>query len=222
MRRDVDTRRLEQIAETLITNKLLEAGILPAKPFFDQLGTDLIGFTSVDEQGRFCRIQCKYRTLKTRASVSVNTSYVDGAFILFIYVQAANDKWLYCFMPEEVRQSFKCPSTDTGSLYRLEISKKTIPTLAEYDYLRHPEERNAAIFHLMKVTSPNAELRKAISGLQNRMQELSELRRKYDRLQQLVHEMKLAEVQKKAAEDQIAILEEYGRVLEQQLREQES
>lgn len=214
----MDTRNLEQRAETLITHHLLEAGILPTKPFFDHLGADLIGFTSVDDRGRFCRIQCKYRTLKARASVTINASYVDGAFVLFVYVRSADDKWLYCFMPEDIRQVFRCSSTAAGSVYRLEISKNTIPPLAEYDYFQYQEERNIALFHLMKITSPNAELQKMILDLRKNMQDVSQLRQKHDDLQKLIHEFELMDIQEKAGEEQLKILKEYAEVLEQQLQ----
>jgi hypothetical protein len=52
----MDTKRLEQIGETFVISSLLGAGILVAKPFFDQLGTDLVGFTSVDDKARLCPV----------------------------------------------------------------------------------------------------------------------------------------------------------------------
>ena len=42
----MDTKHLEQIGETFIVSSLLDAEILVAKPFFDRLGTDLVGFSS--------------------------------------------------------------------------------------------------------------------------------------------------------------------------------
>lgn len=217
----VDTRLLEQIGETLITSKLLEAGILAAKPFFDHLGADLIGFTSIDDRGRFCRIQCKYRRLRRTASVVVDTSYVVGAFILFVCVQEDTDKRLYCFTPEEIAHVFKSSTTRSRSVFRLTITQNTTSALSNYDYLRNPQQRNAAIFHLIKVASPTSELQKIFSGLSFQMQKIAKLQKQREELQELIHQNEVLELEKNANDEQIAILKEYEEVLKQQ-QEQKS
>lgn len=217
----MDTRRLEQIGETLIASSLLEAGILPAKPFFDHLGADLIGFTSVDDRGRFCRIQCKYRTLNRSTSILLDGSHVAGAFVLFICLRVDNQKRLYCLLPEEIRFLFKCRSEGSKVVYRLTITHNNISMLDQYDYMAFSQEINAAVIHLMKVSSPTAEFVKAFSGLHAKVKELSELRRKQDNLRELLHEIRLADLQKKAAEEQLATLEEYVAFIEEQVRERD-
>lgn len=217
----MDTRRLEQIGETLVTCSLLEAGILPTKPFFDHLGADLIGFTSVDDRGRFCRIQCKYRTLNKRTSISIDASHVVGAFVLFVCIRVDKQKRLYCLLPEEIRLVFTCRSANSKMIYRLTIAHKNISALDPYDYFRLSQERNAAILHLMKVSSPTVEFATAISGLHAKMTRISELRRKHNDLKDLLHQFQLADLEKKAADEKIAILEEYAGFMEEQIREQE-
>lgn len=214
----MDTRRLEQIGETLITSALLETGILPAKPFFDHLGADLIGFTSIDDRGRFCRIQCKYRTLKKTASITVDSSYVVGAFILFVCLHMAGKKSLYCFTANEIRKVFRPSVVRAHSVFRLVISKTSTSALSKYDYGEHPQERNAAVFDLVKQASPVSELRRVFSGLRSTMQKLSEVQRRRDDLRELVHKAEMAELKKTACDAQIAILKEYAGVLECQLK----
>lgn len=217
----MDTRRLEQIGETLITSKLLETGILPAKPFFDHFGADLIGFTSIADQGRFCRIQCKYRTLKQTASISVDSSYVTGAFILFVCLQTDSKKCLYCFTADEVRNIFTASSVRSKAVLRLAISVKNASVLSQYDYLEHPTERIAAIFDLMKKASPIAEIRRAFSGLSAMMKEVSDIQRKRDDLKELIHKAEVLELEKNANDAQIAILKEYAEVLKSQIRQKQ-
>ena len=127
----MDTKRLEQIGETFIVSKLLDADILVAKPFFDRMGADLIGFTSIDDKAKFCRIQCKYRGLKTKTHVQVNSEYVLGAFVLFIYVKSSQHKHFFCFLPNDIKKYFTLNNIKGKNFFRLNITKKysTLGTL---------------------------------------------------------------------------------------------
>lgn len=212
----MDNKHIEQIGETLVESKLLEAGILLAKPFFDHHGADLIGFTAIDDRGLFCRIQCKYRTLRRTTSVAVDASYVVGAFILFVCVQMDNEKRLYCFTPEEVVRGFKSSMVRSRSFFRLTITRKSASALSDYDYLQHPQERKAAILNLIMVASPNCELQRVFSRLLSQIQELSKLQRRRDDLRERVHKIEIIELEQKACDDQLTVLKEYKEVLEKQ------
>lgn len=212
----MDTKHLEQIGVTLIESKLLEAGILLAEPKFDHYGADLIGFTAIDDQGRFCRIQSKYRTLTRTASVAVDAAYVVGAFILFVCVQMDNERRLYCFTPEEVARVFKLSTARSHSFFRLTITRKSTSALSDYDYLQHPKERFAAILNLIMAAPPNCEMQRVFSRLLSKIQELSKLQRRRDDLRERIHEGEITELEQKACDDQLAILKEYKEVLEKQ------
>jgi hypothetical protein len=67
---------------------------------------------------RFCRIQCKYRSLETgKNDVKIPCSYVTNGFIVFLYIKAKK-KYLYCFFASDVRQ---WPKTRNDN-YRLALS----------------------------------------------------------------------------------------------------
>lgn len=218
----INKKHLDQIGETFITSTLLEAGSLLAKPFFDHHGADLIVFTAIDDQGLFCRIQCKYRTLRRTTSVAVDASYVVGAFILFVCVHTDYEKRLYCFTPEEVARVFKSSMVRSRSIFRLTITRKSASALSDYDCLQHPHERNAAIHNLIIAVSPNCELQSVFSRLLSQIQELSKLQRRRDDLRERVHKIEIIELEQKACDDQLTFLKEYKEVLEKQHAEPHS
>ena len=47
--------------------RLLDAGLLVAKPKFDINGTDLLVFAEMKDGVKFCRIQCKGRSSEKEA-----------------------------------------------------------------------------------------------------------------------------------------------------------
>ena len=114
----MDTKHPEKIAEELISHKLQDAGMLVAEPKFDRKGTDLLAFADMGDGVRFCRIQCKYRSLETgKNDVKIPCSYVTNGFIVFVYIKAKK-KYLYCFFASDVRQ---WPKTRNDN-YRLALS----------------------------------------------------------------------------------------------------
>jgi len=205
----VDTKYLEKIGESFITHILLEAGILVAKPLFDQLGSDLIGFTSVDDSARFCRIQCKYREVKKTTCVEIDKEYVTGAFILFVYVKVQQERHLFCFLPEDIRRTFTQGRQRTKNIFRLQITRKAIESLVKDKAIAFTRKKATAISNLMKSSPPNSELRRMVSNLARQMKEVERIRRKHDELQQLIHEIEIADMEKKACEEKLEILEEY-------------
>ena len=162
---NLDTKRLENIGETFIVSRLLDENILVAKPFFDRLGTDLIGFTSIDDKARFCRIQCKYRELKKSTSVQVDSNYVVGAFVLFLYIKASGKRHFYCLLPDDITRILKLKEIKNKKVYRLSITKTTLQSLEKDKYISFTQEKAAVVYKLMKASSPNVEFLRIIKGL---------------------------------------------------------
>ena len=102
-----DTSVMEHTAEDLIAHTLQRAGILVAKPKFDQDGADLLGLLHVKDNAKFCRIQCKGRSLRQSptASVSVPKEYASDGLVLFLFVETGDRdaNHLFCFLGSEVR-----------------------------------------------------------------------------------------------------------------------
>lgn len=100
----VDTTHPEYVAEDLISHRLQQAGFLVAKPKNDRLGTDLLVFTEVADGVKFCRAQCKGRSVRMDTAITIPGSYVTNGFIVFLYVDSeAWDGSLYFFTPNDVR-----------------------------------------------------------------------------------------------------------------------
>ena len=209
----MDTKRLEQIAETFIVSRLQDAGILVAKPFFDQLGADLIGFTSIDDKEKFCRIQSKYRELKKSTSIKIDQKYVVGAFVLFLYIKYGGESHLFCFLPEDIHRIFRLNAKI--SVYRLSITPKILHSLDDDRLISLTREKIACIYEVMKASSANSELRILFSGLIEKFQKLSDKQRKLARLKPIMHEIEMKRLEKRAQEEKIEILEEHLRFLEQ-------
>ncbi len=103
----MDTTVMEYTAEDLIAHKLQRAGILVAKPKFDREGADLLAFLAVSDGAKFCRIQCKGRSLMNskRSQVDISRKYVSDGFVLFLFVETGQreETHLFCFTAEDIR-----------------------------------------------------------------------------------------------------------------------
>jgi len=115
---------MEYTAEDLIAHRLQRGGILVAKPKFDREGTDLIGLVGVSDGAKFCRIQCKGRSLTSspNSNIKIRCSYATDGFVAFLFVDTgeSTETHLYCFTGQEVR-GWKSDGTD----YCLTISQST-------------------------------------------------------------------------------------------------
>ena len=103
----MDTSQLEHEAEDFIASYLNRHTLLIAKPKFDVLGTDLLAFSQMSDGVKFCRIQCKGRSLaNSKASnISIPCEYVTDGFIVFLYIDTPSpEPFLYMFFPAEVRR----------------------------------------------------------------------------------------------------------------------
>ena len=72
----MDTKQMEETAENYISSKLQQADILVAKPKFDLNGTDLLAFTNMVDGVKFCRIQCKGRSLANSGSSNISVKKI--------------------------------------------------------------------------------------------------------------------------------------------------
>ena len=126
----MDNSILEYTAEDLIAHKLQRSGILVAKPKFDNIGADLLAFLAVSDGAKFCRIQCKGRTVRNTAESSVNVpcDYVTDGFVLFLFVETGNKDTtlLYCFLANDITEYWKL--TKDKKQFRLRLNGQTFQT----------------------------------------------------------------------------------------------
>lgn len=127
----MDTTHLEYTAEDLISHKLQRGGLLVAKPKFDRDGTDLIALMEVADGAKFCRIQCKGRTLAGNKSsnVEIPEEYVKGAFFVFLYVETGNSEpCIFCFSTKDMKSRWilKTNKKTYKKFYYLGFTKSTI------------------------------------------------------------------------------------------------
>ncbi len=90
---------MEYTAEDLIAHKLQRAGILISKPKFDREGADLIALMEVKDGAKFCRIQCKGRSLikSESSSIKIPQKYVSDSFVIFLYIDDGNEESTHLF-----------------------------------------------------------------------------------------------------------------------------
>jgi len=124
----MDTALMEYTAEDLIAHKLQRAKILVAKPKFAQEGADLLALLGVSDGAKFCRIQCKGRSLvsSSTAHVEIPRRYVSDAFIVFLFVDTGSfdETHLFCFLGTDIKANWKL----TDDQYRLIITKSQFAT----------------------------------------------------------------------------------------------
>ena len=131
----MDTSIMEQTAEDLIAHSLQRAGLLVAKPKFDQNGADLLAFLDVNDGAKFCRIQCKGRSLINSSSSSVRlpVNYVTDGLVVSLFVEtgASDETHLYCFLGREIRANW----ARTGDDYVINFTRSGFETdLAPYRF----------------------------------------------------------------------------------------
>jgi hypothetical protein len=131
----MDTSIMEHTAEDLIAHRLQRAGLLVAKPKFDQNGADLLAFLDVNDGAKFCRIQCKGRSLRNSqgSSVKVPGNYVTDGLVVFLFVETgtSDETHLYCFLGGEIRANWARKDAD----YVLSITRSQFEVdLAPYAF----------------------------------------------------------------------------------------
>lgn len=121
----MSTSSLEHIAEDLISHVLQRHHVLVAKPKFDHNGADLLALLDVADGAKFCRIQCKGRSLinNEKSNITISTDYVTDGFIVILYIEHDSDiaeQNMFCFFGQDIRQWRKSQS---GKNYRLSFTR---------------------------------------------------------------------------------------------------
>lgn len=121
----MSTSSLEHIAEDLISHVLQRRNVLVAKPKFDHDGADLLALLDVADGAKFCRIQCKGRSLinNEKSDITISTDYVTDGFIVILYIEHDSDiaeQNMFCFFGQDIRQWRKSRS---GNKYRLSFTR---------------------------------------------------------------------------------------------------
>jgi len=128
----MDTTHLENIAEDLIAHELQRGGLLVAKPKFDRKGADLIALMEINDAAKFCKIQCKGRSLKnsTKTNITFPEEYLTHAFVLILYIENDdNRKHLFCFFNDDIKNKWKLVKRQKNpqkSNYYLYINKNSL------------------------------------------------------------------------------------------------
>ena len=111
---------------------------------------------------KFCRIQCKGRTVKPSSNVTIPEQYVTSGFVLFLYIESndnAND--LYCFIESDIKTWYKNPRNE----YQLSLSQGTYPAnLAPY---RFDDAKIKLIQGIIEAAEVNGEFRRMVYGSMN-------------------------------------------------------
>ena len=158
----MDTSKMEYTAEDLISYRLQRSDIFVAKPIFDLKGTDLLAFIEMDDGVKFCRIQCKGRTVKENGGeITIKKSYVTKGFIVFLYVDSGvfEEQNLYCFFSTEIKEQNKWRTRDDD--YVLSIKKDFKSDLSFFEF----NESKIKLIKLVISTAQNTgEFRRLIYG----------------------------------------------------------
>lgn len=217
-----DTKSLEELAERTISGLLIRSGILLAKPMFDQLGGDLIGFSTASEKAALCRIQCKYRDCTKRSQVVIDSQYVTGAFVLFLYLKLPNDAKVACLLPPDVKRLFRAGTVKKKAVLRLSLTEKSAASFAQDTTVQFTPDKADEIKKLMKAASPVTELHHASVRVMKSADELITATNRRAQLEKLMLQFRLAETKKKAAEESLEILGEYKALIDRRIADASS
>ncbi|WP_297189265.1 hypothetical protein [uncultured Porticoccus sp.] len=135
---------LEHIAEDLISHALQRKNVLVAKPKFDHNGADLLAFLDVSDGAKFCRIQCKGRSLlqTPKSHIEIASDYATDGLVVILFIEDGSpvEESLYCFFGKEIRLWNKT----NNHKYRLSFTKKSHRKKL-YPYRFSPKKINEVI-----------------------------------------------------------------------------
>lgn len=120
---NVSTSSLEHIAEDIVSHALQREGVLVVKPKFDHNGADLLALLDVSDGAKFCRIQCKGRSvITTKSQIEIPRKYVTDAFIVILFIEDGEltEQNVYCFFGKDIREWNRNKNNDK---YTLRFSK---------------------------------------------------------------------------------------------------
>ena len=156
----MDTTQLEHVAEDLISHELQRAGMLVAKPKFDRVGTDLLAFLEMGDGVKFCRIQCKGRSLaRSDSNIKVPEAYVSNGFVVVLYLDTGGERGdLYCFFANDIKQWHK---TSLGE-YQLSLGQTSSD--AKLEFYRFDDSKIRLIESLIRSAETSGEFRGLVYG----------------------------------------------------------
>jgi hypothetical protein len=221
----MDTSHFEYTAEDLISHKLQLAGFLVAKPKFDRDGADLLVFMNIDSGTKFCRIQCKGRSLLNSNSsnnVKVFKSYISDAFVIFLFINDNSDSNanLFCFFANDIEKRWNLIAHKDSSkdFYRLSFSKSTFKNKSKKNNLLNylfTDKTVEKIKNIIKNSDANKEFNKML-GLIKKQNELIKLQKRKTELEKLINKIEHIDEVIRAKEEKIKIMEEYYKIMETQ------
>lgn len=215
----MDTTHLEYTAEDFISHKLQRGGLLVTKPKFDRDGTDLIALMEVADGAKFCRIQCKGRTLTGNKSsnVEIPEKYVKGAFFAFLYIESGNNEpCLFCFSTKDIKCRWKLKQNNNNQkFYYLSFTKRTINNHKNKSNLRKflfDDNQIDKIKEIIKKSVSKNEIE--LFGIIKKQQDLIKMKDEIHRLENWVNENNNSELLVENQRQRIATLKnEYTAIL---------
>ena len=140
-------------------HELQKNRILVAKPYNDQNGTDLLAFINMHDGVKFCRIQCKGRTVlaSNKNNTDIPKSYVTNGFIVFLYLDFGdNTDELYMFLASDIRLWNLSPNNE----YTLSLSHSNVRE--KLKRFRFESSKIVLIKHLIEQAETNGEFNQLI------------------------------------------------------------
>ena len=197
----MDTTHIEYTAEDLIAHKLQKNGLLVAKPKFDRDGADLIALLNVEDGAKFCRIQCKGRSLKKskNSNVKIPVDYVSGSFFVFLYIDTGDEKThIFCFSVDDIKKYWNQKIENNKDYYCLNIHKNTfLDPLNETNLLNFSFDPTRIALIKEGIRKSNSKKEIELFKLVKDAQELIQITKKYNKLKELNLEIQhLEEIQK--------------------------
>jgi len=227
----MDTTHIAYTAEDLISYKLQHSGLLVAKPKFDREGADLLVLMNVENGAKFCRIQCKGRSLlkiNSTSHVEVPKTYIKGAFVLILFIDDGDehDTNLFCFFPNEIKKRWKLKTFRNSKVdfYQLSFSKTTFKDITKSGNLIEfslTNQKIEEIKDIIRQADINEEFMTMVSLLKNQ-NDLIKLQKEKHNLEGLLKKIKHIEEIKKILEEKIKLMEEKYEYLESQFKADKS
>ena len=191
----MDTAHLENTAEDYISSILQRGSLFIAKPKFDKRGADLIALLEVDDGAKFCRIQCKGRTLikNKHSTITILKEYVQGAFIVMIYIEIGNtEPYILCFTANEIADFWLFKKTSRGKeLFSLTISKNKLLDPNNKHSLNKFSFCDERLNHIKEIIIKSYSKEEfALVNLIKEQQKLIKLKDKHQELEKLIMKIK--------------------------------
>lgn len=212
-----DTRSPELTAESRLVSDLMPIGILVAKPYYEQMGADLLGFMAAAPNGCICRIQSKYRDCTKRAKVEIPAEYVEDAFLLYLHLVVGEELYQAFLLPDDIRQRFASVTLRGKDVFRLSISPRGAVELGGDPELALTPKKLKALASLMRSSTVLAKMYRDAMSIFSRAQKAIALGKRARRLQDLIHRVRVAELQKEATEAQLALMQQLLAQMEAQM-----